>query len=63
MGGFDLCRRARLGTMAAQVRRSRVFMKLEVAAEHADQVFFQAHHQRMDPGVEHHVGALETHLR
>jgi hypothetical protein len=38
-------------------------MELEVAAEHAQQVFFQPHHQRMHPGVEEHVGALEAHLR
>ena len=29
----------------------------------AEQMLFQAHHQRMDPGVEDHVGALEAHLR
>ena len=38
-------------------------MELEVAPEHAQQVFFQAHHQRMHPGVKQHVGTFEAHLR
>jgi hypothetical protein len=36
--------------------------KLKVVAEHADQVFLQAHHQRVHPGIENHVGPLRTHL-
>eukprot|EP01136_Pigoraptor_vietnamica_P016177 Opistho-1_new@59960 len=48
---------------AAQVRGRGVFVEFGVAAEHADQVLFQAHHERVHPGVEQHVGALETHLR
>jgi len=38
-------------------------MEFEVVLEHAQQVFFQTHHQRMNPGIEEHVGAFETHLR
>ena len=38
-------------------------VKLEILAEHAQKVFFQAHHQRMYPGVEQNVGALRPHLR
>ena len=45
------------------MRRRGVFVKLGVAAKHADQVLFEPHHQGMDPGVEQHIGALETHLR
>ena len=37
-------------------------MKLRIAAEHADQMLFQAHHQRVNPGVKHHIGALKAHL-
>ena len=38
------------------------FHEFEVVAEHADQVLLQAHHQRMHPGVEHHIGPLPAHL-
>ena len=38
-------------------------VELEVLAEHADQVLFQAHHQRVHPGVEQHISAFKTHLR
>ena len=38
-------------------------MEFKVLAEHAQQVFFQAHHQRMDPGVKQHIGTFKTHLR
>ena len=38
-------------------------VELEVFAEHADQVFFQAHHQRVHPSVEQHIRAFKTHLR
>jgi hypothetical protein len=38
-------------------------VELEVVAEHVQQVLFEAHHQRVHPGVEHHVRALEAHLR
>ena len=38
-------------------------VEFEVVAEHAEQMLFEAHHQRMHPGVEHHVGAFEAHLR
>ena len=37
--------------------------ELEVVTEHADQMFLQAHHQRMHPAVEDHIGPLPTHLR
>ena len=37
--------------------------ELKVMAEHADQVFLQAHHQGVDPTVEDDVGPLPTHLR
>ena len=47
----------------AEMGRRRFAVELEVVAEHRQQVFLQAHHQRMDPGVEDHVGALEPHLR
>ena len=47
----------------AEMRWCRFAVELEVVAEHRQQVFLQAHHQRMDPGVEDHVGALEAHLR
>ena len=40
-----------------------IFMKLSIAPEHADQVLFQSHHERVHPGVEHHVGTFKTHLR
>ena len=36
--------------------------KLEIVAEHADQVFLQAHHQRVHPGIKNHIRPLPTHL-
>ena len=38
-------------------------MELEVFAEHAEQMLLEPHHQRMNPGVEQHIRALEAHLR
>ena len=48
---------------AAEMRRRGAVVELEVVAEHRQQMLLQAHHQRMDPGVEDDVGALEAHLR
>ena len=45
------------------MRRCGVAVELEVLAEHPEQMLLQAHHQRMDPGVEEDVRALEAHLR
>ena len=44
-------------------RRGLEGVELEVVSEHREQVFLEAHHQRMDPGVEGDVGALDAHLR
>lgn len=44
------------------VRRAIGIREFEVIAEHAQQMFFQTHHQRMHPGIKEHVGAFETHL-
>ena len=38
-------------------------VELEVVAEHGQKVLFEAHHQRVDPGVEQNIGALHPHLR
>ena len=38
-------------------------MKLSIVAEHMDEMFFQAHHQRMNPGIEDHIRAFKAHLR
>ena len=58
-------RRRRFGdercTMA-EVRGRRGIRELEVVAEHAEQVFFKAHHQRVNPGVEDDVRSFESHL-
>ena len=48
--------------MTAEVRRCCVFVEFEVAAEHADEVLFKAHHEWVHPGVEQHASALEAHL-
>ena len=47
----------------AQMRCAGVVVKFAVVAEHAQQMFLQAHHQRMHPGVEDNVGAFKPHLR
>ena len=54
-------RHRRAGT--PQVRRCGVFVELDVALEHAQQVLFQPHHQRVHPGVEQHVRTFQAHLR
>ncbi len=41
----------------------RLRLKLEILAEHGEEVLFEAHHQRVNPCVEDHIGALEPHLR
>ena len=38
-------------------------MEFDVVAEHAEQMFLEAHHQRMHPGIEDDVRAFEAHLR
>ena len=45
------------------MRRRGFVVEFEILAEHRQQMLLQAHHQRMHPGVEHHVGAFEAHLR
>ena len=37
-------------------------MEFEIVLEHAEQVLLQAHHERVNPGVEEHIGALVAHL-
>jgi hypothetical protein len=58
----DSAGRAVAGVVRAQMRRRRLFVELGVLAEHREQMFFQTHHQRMNPGVKDDVGALEAHL-
>ena len=41
---------------ATEMRGCSTIVELEIFAEHSQQVFLQAHHQRVDPGVEQHVG-------
>ena len=53
----------RLDDGAAQMRRRCAIVEFGVFAEHRQQMLFEAHHQRMNPGVEHHIRAFETHLR
>ena len=36
--------------------------EFEILAEHGEQVLLQPHHQRVNPGIENHVGAFEAHL-
>ena len=38
-------------------------MEFKILTEHAQQVLFQAHHERVHPGVKNDIGALKTHLR
>ena len=38
------------------------FVKLKVFPEHAQQVLFKPHHQRMHPGVEQNIRAFKSHL-
>ena len=45
------------------MRRRGAIVEFEILAEHRQQMLLQAHHQRMHPGVEEHVGAFEPHLR
>ena len=62
--GLRSARRFRARRSAvAEMRGRRVVVELEVVAEHREQMLFEAHHQRMDPGVEDDVRALEAHLR
>ena len=58
-----LSERGAVRAVRAEMRRRGVVMELGVVAEHGEEVLLQAHHQRMDPGVEQDVGALEAHLR
>ena len=37
--------------------------KLEIPAEHGQEVFFEAHHQGADPGIEDDIRPFEAHLR
>ena len=46
----------------AQMRRRCAVVELEVVLEHVQEVFLQAHHQRVHPGVEEDIGAFEAHL-
>jgi hypothetical protein len=43
--------------------RGGVVAELRILPEHADEMLFEPHHQRVDPRVEDDVGALEPHLR
>ena len=45
------------------MRGGGTFVELKVFAEHAQQMLFQTHHQRMHPGVKQDVGTFKTHLR
>ena len=38
-------------------------VELKIFAEHAEQMLLKPHHQRMHPGIEKDVRALEPHLR
>ena len=68
-----LCSRASVWRWRCGLRRRREMrgkvggasgvVELKIFAEHRKEVLFEAHHERMDPGVEQHVGAFETHLR
>ena len=55
--------RGRGGRVAAEVRWRCAFMELKVFPEHPEKVLFETHHERMNPGVEKHICAFETHLR
>ena len=55
-GGCDRCRRH------GQMRGTGCVVEFDIIAEHAEKVFFRAHHQRMHPGVEDDVATLESHL-
>ena len=46
-----------------EMRRHGAILELEIVLEHRQQMFLEAHHQRVHPGIEDHVGAFETHLR
>ena len=46
----------------AEVGGCGLIIEFEIIAEHVNEMFFEAHHQRMHPGVEDDVGAFETHL-
>ncbi len=61
VGGARVGGAGRVGV--AEMRGGGALAELAVLAEHRQQVLLQAHHQRVDPGVEQHVGALEAHLR
>ena len=37
-------------------------MKLKVFPEHAEQMLFKTHHERMHPGVEQNIRAFKSHL-
>ena len=54
--------RGRGGRVAAEVRWRCAFMELKVFPEHPEKVLFEAHHEGMNPGVEKHICAFETHL-
>ena len=47
----------------AQMRGRGAVVEFGVVAEHREQMLLEPHHQRMDPGVEDHIGAFEAHLR
>lgn len=43
-----------------QMRRHSAVLEFEIVLEHRQQMFFQAHHQRMHPGIEDDVRALDS---
>mgnify|MGYP003340275705 CR=1 FL=1 len=45
------------------MRRRNAIAEFKITAEHADEMFFQTHHQWVHKCVEEHIGALKTHLR
>ena len=47
----------------SQMRRLRIAMKFEIFPEHAQQMFFQPHHQGMHPAIKNDIRAFKSHLR
>ena len=43
--------------------RRHTIAEFEILTEHAEQMFFEPHHQRMHPGIEDDIGTFKTHLR
>ena len=61
-GGFqDMGGRGR--GLAAVVAGAGGVVELEILAEHGEEVFFEAHDEGVNPGVEEDVRAFEPHLR